>query len=122
MVDDLLHDVDALAVRGMGFAREEQGHGTIRGIQDAVEAVNVGEEQVGALIGREAPAEADEQGVRRELRDGRFAVLAAHAELLVELGKPVAQDVEQIGLHGLPGAPDDLVRDGGELVPARGAA
>ena len=70
-LDDLLDEVLAGLVGGMGLSGEDELYRTVGVVDDGVEPVQVGEEQGRALIGREATGEADRQHVVAErLLDG----------------------------------------------------
>ena len=66
--DDPLDQLLAALVGGMGLAREHDLERTLGIREQARQPLGVAEEQIGALVGREAPREADRQGVWIERR------------------------------------------------------
>ena len=63
---DLLEDALAGLVMRMGLAGEEELHRALGVVDHGGEALDVVEQQVGALVGGEAAGEADGEGVGRE--------------------------------------------------------
>ena len=63
---DLLQDLFAGLVEGMGFAGEDELHWALGVVDHGGETLDVGEEEVGAFVGGEATGEADREGIRGE--------------------------------------------------------
>ena len=65
-VEDLLDDLLARSIGGVGLAGEDDLDGPLLVPQQPRQAVDVAEQQAGPLVGREPPSEADRQDVRVE--------------------------------------------------------
>ena len=99
-------------VGGMRLAREDEQHRTLRVAHDPVQRVEIAEQQRRALVGREAPPEADREHVRivgigetQQPVEVRLAALVA--EML--LPDPVPHHVQQLRLEVLAHAPEEVV-------------
>ena len=93
--------------------------------QDAPQVVQVVEEQRGALVGREAPAETDGEhvrvawiGVLEQPVEVRLAAVVAR----MHARHPVANHVEEPRLDVLAHAPEDVIGDAADLLPDAGVA
>ena len=63
---DALQDALAGFIEGMRLAGENEPHGTLRVVDHRGQLLNVGQAQVGALVGGEAPRKADGERVGAE--------------------------------------------------------
>ena len=63
---DLLEDLLARLVEGMGFAGEDELHWALGVVDHGRESLDVGKEEVGALVSGKAAGEADGEGIRGE--------------------------------------------------------
>ena len=124
---DLLQDLLSRLVVRMGLAGKQELHRALGIVDHRGQALDVGEDQVGALVGGEAAREADGQRIGREhlvetVED--FLRLAAAGGLFV---RAVPGEVEQLGLEAEMRFPKFAVvhvfdRGPGLLVAARGSA
>ena len=112
-------------VRRMRLAREQEQDLPALVGEQAAQVVEVVEEQRGALVGGEAPAEADGEhvrvgrvGVAQDALEVRLAAVVAR----VLHRHAMAHHVEQARLDVLAHAPEDVVRDGADLFPDAGMA
>src|SRR6185436_15837925 len=116
-LEDLLDDALTGAVRRMRLAGEDQLDGPLLVPQEAGEPVDVVEDQAGALVGREAPGEADRQDVRvqggLELGEDRGSLPVA-GELIAQA--PAGED-RQLALLAGVGLPELFGRDLVEPLP-----
>ncbi len=61
--EDIADDLLTRPIGGVGFARQHDLHRAVAVAQDGGQALLVGEEQLGALVGGEATREADGQDI-----------------------------------------------------------
>ena len=106
----------------MGLAGEEEHHGTLRVVDNLLQALQVGEQQVCALVGGEAAAEADDQSVGVEFlhqADDALGVALVLQPCLAELLYDIVEELRAQCLARLPyllvgtvvdAVPDFLVR------------
>jgi hypothetical protein len=117
MLEDLLDDALARTVGGMRLAREDHLDRSVRVPQQPREAVHVGEQQTGSLVGREPSGEADREHARIEDRldlgkdGGRFAVTG-------KLGaQPTLDEDRELALLAEMRLPQLIGRDPREALP-----
>ena len=119
LVDALEHFL-ARVVGRVGLAREDDLHRTPRVDQQAPQALEVAEDQVGPLVGREPAGEADRERRRVEQR-----ARADHLRRLLHLrgeapARLLADEVGQDLLEADVGLPEALVVERQHLVPESG--
>ncbi len=85
---DALDKALAGAVGGVGLAREDKLNGELLVVYDACEAVEVGKEKVGALVGGEAACEADDECVGID-----FVNDVHHSGGIALVGKPFLLEI-----------------------------
>ena len=101
----------------MRLPREEELYGILRIIDDALQTLEVGKEEMGTLIGSETTTEADQKSIRVdpiEYRYGRFGITTTLDPLLSVEG---ADMLDQMKLNLLVRLPYLFVRYGLDLRP-----
>ena len=120
---DLLEDALARLVVGMGLAGEEELHGALGIVDHGGEALHVGEQQVGALVGGEAAGEADGERIGREHFAEACSSFGRLAAALCLLAGAAADEVEELRLQAEVRLPELAIVDVFDLFPgARRAA
>ena len=115
--DHFFNELYALAVRRMGLAGHDEHRGTVRVVEQTGEAVGIGKEHGGALVGREAAGEADDERVLREAGEPLHALVAGDVGIGGAVGQAFAQGVDERLLLGAAGGPEFIVGNGLHLVP-----
>ena len=115
---DLLQDLLAGTVAGMGFAREDELDRRLRVVDQRGDRFEVLEDQVCALVGGKAPGESDRQAVQAQrtlvVRDG----VGGLAATLGRAHHLPAHEIDQARLQGLMCLPQLAVIDALDVVPA----
>ncbi len=106
-----LHHLLAFAVARMGLAREDDLHRPLRVEQDPLQPLQVGQDQVGALVGGEAAGEADGESAGVEHAAGTLDVTARGPPLLELTGQALPGEDDQALAPPLVGRPQLLVGD-----------
>ena len=112
----MLDEALTTTIGGVCLTREEELYGVLGVIDDTLQALEVGEEEVRTLVGSEATTEADDQSVGVDtFEDGyrRLGVAAVADPLLAVEGADMLDETE---LDSLVRLPDRLV---GELLDLR---
>ena len=101
----------------MRLPREEELYGVLRIIDDALQTLEVGKEEMGTLIGSETTTEADQKSIRIdpiEYRYGRFGITTTLDPLLSVEG---ADMLDQMKLNLLVCLPDLFIGHRLDLCP-----
>ena len=102
---DLLEDLLAGLVEGMGFAGEDELHWALGVVDHGRESLDVGKEEVGALVSGKAAGEADGEGVGHEELAEALEGFAGLVAALGLLDGAAADELEEIGLEAEVGLP-----------------
>ena len=124
---DLLQDSLSRLVVRMRLAGEQELHRALGIVDHRGQALDVGEDQVGALVGGEPAREADGQRIGREHFVQPVERLLRFAAARGLFAGAVAGEIEQLGLQAEVRLPEFAVVDAfdgcpGALVAARGSA
>ena len=114
--DLLQHTLAGLVVR-VGLAGKEELHRTLGVVDHGGEPLDVGEQQVGALVGGKAAGEADGQRVGREHFAEPLQILRRLAAAFGLLARAAAHEVEQLRLQAEVRLPQLAVVDVLDLLP-----
>ena len=101
----------------MGLAGEEELDGVVGVVDDFGEALEVGEEQVGALVGGETAGEAYHEGVGVDLVDEGDDARGVALVLEPRFAEAAAYVLDELGLEAYAGVPDFLVGDVVDAAP-----
>ena len=116
---DLLDKSLSGTVGGVSLTREEEEHWMLGIVNNLAEAIQVGEEQMGALVSSKTTAEANHQRVRVDaLKQGYHASRVA---LVAEpcLGKLLTDIGNELLLESHTGLPDFIVWNVVDTMPDR---
>ena len=114
---DFLDDPLAALVLGVRLAGEDELHGPLRIVDELEQPVGLGEKEAAALVGREAPREADREDLGIEDAVHLPQLRRALAEALALPPHPLARERHEPALELLVRVPEHLVGDAVDAQP-----